>query len=245
MGGTDQPAETERSLETDQSPGTDQSPETDRSPETDQTVYARFRIDLPQDTWVRTVSEAYPQATFRLLSGTRTDDTARELGEAITESPAAVRASMRDHDAILSYETLEETDGRLLGQYETTDVGLYGFLESSSMPPTFPVVVSDGRYELDVTVSPATFERFTAALRESDTRYELLSKVHTDDEATLLTDRQREVLAAALRHGYLAVPRDCSLAELAATLEADPSSVSTTLRRGQERLVTWFLTEAD
>lgn len=208
-------------------------------------VYARFRIALPPETWVCAASEAFPEATFRLLAGVRSGDTAQELGEVRTAQPAAVEATISDHSAVSGYESLVETDDRLLGRYETTDVALYGFLESSELPPEFPVVVRDGNYELDVTVSQAVFDRFVATLKQSGTEYELLSKLTTPDRTTLLTDRQREVLSAALRHGYLAVPRECTLAELAATLDADPSSVSTTFRRAQERLAAWFLAAGD
>lgn len=152
---------------------------------------------------------------------------------------------MRDHPAVTDYESLVRTDDRLVARYETTDVSLYGFLESSDLPPEFPVVVRDGDYELDVTVSQAVFDRFVATLRENGTEYELLSKLTATDREGLLTDRQREVVAAALRHGYLAVPRECTLAELATELDADPSSVSTTFRRAQERLASWFLAGGD
>ncbi|MEZ3143799.1 helix-turn-helix domain-containing protein [Halobaculum sp. MBLA0143] len=208
-------------------------------------VYARFRIALPPETWVCAASEAFPDATFRLLAGVRSGDTAQELGEVQTTQPAAVEATIRDHPAVSNYEALGETDNRLLGRYETTDVSLYGFLESSELPPEFPVVVRDGDYELDVTVSQAVFDRFVATLQEHGTEYELLSKLTASDRSGLLTARQREVLSAALRHGYLDVPRECTLAELAGALDADPSSVSTTFRRAQRRLATWFLAAGD
>jgi len=63
--------------------------------------------------------------------------------------------------------------------------------------------------------------------------YGLLSVVHTDEEGTLLTDRQRE--------GYFAVPRECTLAELADELGVDRSAASETIRRGTARVVEQFL----
>ncbi|WP_436903087.1 helix-turn-helix domain-containing protein [Halovenus halobia] len=72
-------------------------------------------------------------------------------------------------------------------------------------------------------------------------RYRSVSLVTRTDAESLLTERQREVLDAAVREGYLAVPRECTLAELAATLDVDKSTASTILRRGQARLVEWFL----
>lgn len=45
----------------------------------------------------------------------------------------------------------------------------------------------------------------------------------------------------ALREGYLEVPRECTLAELSATVGADKSTVSGVLRRAQGRLASWYL----
>jgi predicted DNA binding protein len=49
---------------------------------------------------------------------------------------------------------------------------------------------------------------------------------------------------AALRAGYFELPRDCTLADVAATLDIDKSTASRVLRRGQTRIVKWFLTTA-
>lgn len=206
-------------------------------------VSALFLLDLPEGMWVREVSERFPTATFRLLAGIRTDEGATELGEVRTDDPTAVEAAIRDHPAITRYERLESADGRLLAKYVSTQTGLYEFLESMGFPPQFPATVRDGRYELSLTGTPAEFARVRDQLDEVGYRYELLSKTtHGGRGEALLTDRQTEVLSAALRRGYLDVPRRCTLAELADHLGVDKSSVSETLRRGQTRLTAWFLT---
>ena len=44
---------------------------------------------------------------------------------------------------------------------------------------------------------------------------------------------------------YFEVPRECPLEDLADDLEVDKSTASGVLRRGEGRIVTWFLTSAD
>jgi len=205
-------------------------------------IASRFRIQLPEDTWVADLSRDAPDATFRLLSGVRAGETAIELGETTADDPAAIGRAIADHGSIVSYRRLELTDDRVLARYETTDTGLYEFVAESSLPVEYPVVVEDGWYEFDLTGSRETFDRFRGALEESDRRFELLSIVHSEDASGLLTERQREVIAAALRRGYFEVPRDCTLAELAADLDVDKSTASRVLRRGQARVLRWFLT---
>lgn len=208
-------------------------------------ISAQFRIQLPEDIWVTDLSRTYPMATFRLLSGYRHDDRAIELGETITDSPGEVVDATRDHPSIANYELLESAERRILGKYETTDTALYNFAETASLTIEFPVVVRDGWYEFDLTGTRDELDRLQETLDGSGLSYELQSLVGARDTGELLTDRQREVLEAAIRNGYFEVPRRCTLAELAATLDVDKSTASTVLRRGESRVLEWFLTGPD
>lgn len=93
----------------------------------------------------------------------------------------------------------------------------------------------------DVTATQPQFEAFGSALDGMGRQYELLSLVHTEDRDQLLTDRQREYLAVAHANGYFEVPRESTLAEVAETLDVDPSSASETIRRAANRVVEEFL----
>jgi predicted DNA binding protein len=203
---------------------------------------AQFRIRLPEHLWVSELSREYPAAEFRLLSGFRTGGRARELGEVVAESAERVADAMRTHSAIEGYELLESEPGRVLGKYETTQTALYEFAEASALTIEFPVDVRNGWYGFDLTGTRADLDELRAVLDESPLAYELESLVTGEDPDTLLTARQREMLEVAVRKGYFAVPRECTLAELAETLDIDKSTASTTLRRGEARLVRWFLT---
>jgi predicted DNA binding protein len=208
-------------------------------------IDARFRIRLPPDTWVREVSESLPTARFRLLSGVRTGETAVELGEVVADDPEAAGRRIADHPSISDYERLEADDERLLGKYETADTGLYEFVERSAVPPEFPVVVRNGWYEFDLTGTREEFDRVRAALEESGREYELLSIVGESASDGLVTDRQRELLDAALREGYFEVPRECTLADLADSTGVDKSTASRVLRRGETEVLRWYLTTVE
>ncbi|WP_135821221.1 helix-turn-helix domain-containing protein [Halostella litorea] len=205
-------------------------------------IRAEFRIELPETTWVSEVSRAYPDATFRLLTGLRTGDTAVELGEVAADSPAAVGDAIRDHPSIADYQRLDAAEGTVLARYETSDVALYEFAAGPALAPEYPVVVRDGWFEFDLTGTRTEFERLRDGLEASDLGYELLSIVGDADSDGLLTDRQREVLGTALRMGYFEVPRACTLADVAAALDVDKSTASGVLRRGEARVLKRFLT---
>ncbi|WP_380678386.1 helix-turn-helix domain-containing protein [Salinigranum sp. GCM10025319] len=208
-------------------------------------IRARFRLVLPEDVWVTEVSTSFPDATLRLLTGVPTGDRVLELGEVRAENPERVTDAIRDHPDISGYEQLYAGDSRAIGQYEADESGLYEFLWASSLPPEFPIVVENGEMEFDLTATREGFEAFGSALDETGRRYELLTLVHIDDRESLLTDRQREYLTVAHRRGYFDVPRECTLAELAATLGVDTSSASETIRRGTGRVVGQFLLDRD
>lgn len=207
-------------------------------------IKAQFGMALPGDPWITTLSESFPDATFRLLTGLPVEDGAVELGEVVADDAAAAAAAVRDHPDVVDYEQLFVGERRALAQYRSTDEGLYEFLAESSFPPEFPIVVEDGRVEFELTTTREQLEEVRAALDASPLEYELLSVVATADPDALLTDRQRELLDAAVRRGYFEVPRECTLADLAAAVGVDKSTASGVLRRGEGRIVKSFLTGA-
>ncbi|MGB9951770.1 helix-turn-helix domain-containing protein [Haloarcula marismortui] len=213
-------------------------------PEAVDVIAARLRIRLPDDIWIADVSQANPSATFRLLSGIRAGATAVELGEVTTDDPATASDAIATHSSVTAYEELERTADRVLAKYETTDTALYEFVAESGLPIEYPVTAENGWYEFDLTGSRTEFDRFRAAIEDAGRQYELLSLVHSTEPSGILTERQRDVLMAALRAGYFELPRDCTLADVAATLDIDKSTASRVLRRGQTRIVKWFLTTA-
>lgn len=205
-------------------------------------ITAKFHVGLPEDVWVAEVSRAFPDATFRLLSGVRTGDTAIELGEVVADEPAPIGDAIEAHPSIETYTDLGAAAGRLLARYESTDVDLYEFVASTSLAPEYPLAVRDGWFEFDLTGTRADLDRLRETLEQSGLPFELRSVVEAPDPASLLTDRQREVLEAALRAGYFEVPRESTLAEVADAVGADESTVSGVLRRGQARVLERFLT---
>jgi predicted DNA binding protein len=208
-------------------------------------ISAQFNIQLPEGLWVAELSREYPAAEFRLLSGYELDDRAVELGEVVADSTEAVTEAMRTHPDIVAYELLESEPGRALAKYETTGTDLYGFAEISGLTIEFPVEVQNGWYRFDLTGTREELEELRSVLEASPLSYELESLVTRTDTDRLLTERQRELLEAAVREGYFAVPRQCTLAELADSVDADKSTVSTVIRRGEARLVKWYLSGPD
>lgn len=204
---------------------------------------ARFRVELPEDTWIAEVSRAHPGSRFRLLGGIETDEGAVELGEVRGGAIEAAVRTVRDHPAVRDHELLHVGDERALSRYRLEDVALYRFLQDAGIPPEFPIEVEDGWFEFELTADRDRLAAIRTGLDASPLGHELLFVARTPTREALLTDRQREVLELAVREGYFEVPRATDLSELADLLGVDKSTVSGVLRRAQARVLERFLAE--
>ena len=156
------------------------------------------------------------------------------MGEVRAENADVVANANRDHPDIHEYDELFLGDRRTIAQYEADEKSLYEFLWESSLPPEFPIIVENGEMEFDITATQEQFEAFGEALDETGRQYDLLTLIHTDEQETVLTDRQRGCLTVAQRRGDFAVPRECTLADLANVLDVDKS---TPAKRSDEELL--------
>lgn len=206
-----------------------------------QLITARFRKDLPTETWIGEISNNYPEQRFELLTGAPTADGALGLGEIVGNSPVAAGDAIRSHQEIIEYDELYADTERLLTRFKWVDTGFFDFLRIESVAPEFPVVVRNGVMEFDVTVTRAQFERIVTKFESSNDPYELVSVVNDRTSDGVLTDRQQECLAVALSEGYFSVPRDCTLETVADRIGVEKSTASKTIRRGTSRVIKWFL----
>lgn len=145
---------------------------------------------------------------------------------------------------VSDFHVVERFDGRSLCRFTLTERG-----RETSIYPT--IVRLEGvirnlqsspegwRFELGFPSRDA-FEEFHDSCTDRGFALSLrrVFDEQTDvDSASGLTERQREVLVAAVRHGYLDVPRSASLSDLADELDVSPNAVSEGFRRGVRNLV--------
>ncbi len=103
-----------------------------------------------------------------------------------------------------------------------------------------PVVYTEtGTAVFEVLGDPDDLRALLAGLPERvDTTVEQLGEYYRRrDPETLLTDRQREVVATATELGYYDVPRDATVADVAAELDITDSTVSTHLRKAESAVM--------
>lgn len=101
-----------------------------------------------------------------------------------------------------------------------------------------------GKINLNLRGPRSALRRFLDLIGAEKTEIGDGTEVHgigpAEDEARILTDRQREVLMYAISAGYFQVPRKLGLKELADDLEMSEGALSELLRRGEGRVLNWF-----
>lgn len=197
----------------------------------------RLSVTLPEGTWIRALSRSHPAATFRVLAALPDEGTGVGLVEVRAENLREIVGDMAAHESVTAVEPLRAAEAEALVQFETTTLPLLLSAQDSGVPLEPPIEIEDGRATFEVT---ATRERLST-LRDALDAMGMATTVewiHDGDAAEdLLTDRQREVLLAAVDSGYYVTPRECTLTELADRLGTAKSTLSETLRRAEARVV--------
>lgn len=204
---------------------------------------ADLRITLPEAVWIGRLSRRYPAVTFRVLSATPAGETGVGLVEVVGESVPAVLGSLTEGEDLEQVDVLQRAEDRAVVQFETNEPTLLFPVRESGVPLDLPMEIRDGEARMEVTASS---DRISALGRQLDAfglRYELERIYRSPDPPDLLSERQRDLLVAAIDHGYYDTPRECTLTELAEATGAAKSTVSEVLHRAEEKVIKAFAAE--
>ena len=203
-------------------------------------VYARLVVTLPETMWVTTLSRSHPEATLTALSAVAVGDDVVTLLEIDGCDPDAVREAARSEPELTEFTVVVETGGRLIVSYRIRS-RIYRAAERAGVPPVYPVVIRDGRAQLELEAGRTTLSTFVDELEAEAATVDVRELSASDGDHALLTDRQWEVLRTAADRGYYDSPRGCSTADLAEAVGIAPSTASDILRRAERRVVEGLL----
>jgi predicted DNA binding protein len=105
-------------------------------------------------------------------------------------------------------------------------------------------MLRNGWLIVETITSRMGLSRLKTEFERAEIPFEILSITQKVDVAKLLTDRQWKLITEALDRGYYDSPRGCTLTELAAAMDVNPSAVSGVLHRAEEHIIRTFVTEA-
>lgn len=162
-----------------------------------------------------------------------------------TDDFAAVDAALDDDPSVRHPTMLTETNSRRLYRVDFTSVSC----ETDILPEVINVGAflqevigrNDGWHGRITSPDREALEHIYLFCCDHDIEftitqlYEETSWVRREDPG--LTEAQREILSEAVDSGYLAIPRECSLAELGDRLGISETAASERLRRAVQTLI--------
>ncbi|MFB6206495.1 MAG: helix-turn-helix domain-containing protein [Haloglomus sp.] len=205
--------------------------------------HAELTVTLPPAVWIGAVSREFAGATFRVLSAVPREEEGFGLVEVRTDDPEGVLAWMESADALTVVEPIRRDEDGVVIQFETTEPLLLLSVQASGVPLSLPIEIQDGRAHLELTASRDRIAALGEAFDNLGVTYSLDRLYESVDAAAPLTEKQREVLLAALERGYYDTPRTITLSELADELGMANSTCSEILHRAEEAVVKAFVAD--
>lgn len=153
-------------------------------------------------------------------------------------------------EAIVSVEEVYADANIGLIRYTTREARVYDAALEAGATPVFPVEISDGKLIIEGLMSHDLISRFEEALESIDASYDIrLIKQQSDVDAlkhsptvdNVLTARQQRFILEAVERGYYDTPRQCTLTEMAESLDVTKGAASGLLHRAEERIIKEFV----
>lgn len=196
-----------------------------------------FQIPTKLGSWCTRVQREHPDLAVEILgifpgADGEMMETIRVSGHDVARAIDTIRFT----DSVRHFEVLaQEPDACTIRvKSETCDACLAA--QTTRVAPAFPLVLGGGQCIWRLHATPEKARAFAAALKDS-AQAPTLTRKRVLPHPPILTDRQREVLRAAVTQGYYARPRRMSLSELAAHLKIKKSSLSQTLSTIEAKLL--------
>jgi len=202
---------------------------------------ARLLVDLPDGPWIADVSREFPDAGFRVLTAVPGESAGFALVRVSARDVDAVLSAMNSHDALASVSVMAREDGVATVRIETDTPLLLLAAKRSGLPIEMPLDIEDGVAEVEVTGEHERVAEMGRRLSDLGLEFEVERVRQRVNPARLLTDRQRELLLAAVDLGYYDVPRRATLTEVAEHVGIAKSTCSETLQRVERTVVREFV----
>ncbi|MFC6719013.1 helix-turn-helix domain-containing protein [Natrialbaceae archaeon GCM10025810] len=203
---------------------------------------AKLTVRLPDSPWIRDISTAYPDATFRVSSVLPGSEIAIGVVELAAANPVPILAAIDDRSDIRDLELLWKHDDTALMQIETSNPSLLVPMQRAGVPVETPFVVEDGRVTWELTTSADRLSTLGEAFDERGIEYRIehVRAVDARRAERVLTERQREVFLTAIDAGYYDVPREATLTDVASVLGVSKSTCSDVLHRAESAIAHRF-----
>jgi hypothetical protein len=204
---------------------------------------AKLRLTVPEGVWVGDLSRRHGGTQFRILAALADEGTGVGLAEVTSESLDAVLSEMRGTEDVVTVDVLQRRETTALVQFETTDPVLLFPVQDSGVPLEMPFDIVWGEAVWEITAPRERLSALGEQLSQFGISFNVEEIRQRIEESQLLTDKQADLVEAAVERGYYDTPRTCSLTELAEELGMAKSTCSETLHRAEGKIIKQFVGE--
>jgi predicted DNA binding protein len=206
---------------------------------------AKLRISIPEEVWIHGVSVTYPETRFQVIAILSGEKSAIALLEIQSADPASIITDIEQRNDITDLELLWKQNETSMVQIETTNPLLLFPILKAGIPLQTPFEVTNGTAIWEITTSSERLSVLGNKLNSADIAFEIeyIRDVPSEAADQLLTDRQRELLLAAIEQGYYDSPRRATLTEVSESLDISKATGSDILHRAEGTVLKWFIEE--
>lgn len=207
--------------------------------------HAKLEIDLPDHTWIGDLSTTHPEVVFQVVTSTPGEETGIGLVRLVATDPLPIITDIQARDDVEDLELLWKHDDEALLQIQTANPLPLLPVWRAGVPLKMPFDIQDGAATWEVTTSTSRLSSLRDHLDDLSIGFsiEYVREIDASQADQLLTNRQQEVLMAAVKAGYYRSPRESTLGDVAETLGVANATCSDVLHRAEGHIVHWFVEE--
>lgn len=202
---------------------------------------ARAELRIKSNDALIELSERNPEVTFEVMGGWPSGGKLRVLIKAFSDDISAVQHSIEEIPLVTDVGIRQIDEGFIIFEISTPMPEPHGAMTDSGIVPTYPLTLHRGWFSGELMAPTEKLTQFRNELDRGDIEYQLDKLTPDRPSSNLLTTRQRELIETASDEGYYAIPRQCTVSELASQFDVNKSVVSRVLRRAEARIVLDYL----
>jgi predicted DNA binding protein len=208
-------------------------------------VQIKLSIEIPQDKWLATFNQKYPELNFQILSnfliGPNSGITSFQIrGKSVKQFISDFKDSLSN----TAFQILFKGEDIVILNVKEVDPWILNNLVKTELLVSYPVLVKEGKIRMEAITSRSKVDRFLAQLKKKG----IIAKIERIGyyyKSTLLTQRQNEIVNLAYQRGFFNIPRTVSLTKFATDLKISKSALSETLRRIFKKLASNYINSSN
>lgn len=207
--------------------------------------HAKLTIGVPESTWVGDISTAHPDVVFQVVTSLPGEGTGIALVRLVATDPLPIITDIQTRDDVEDLELLWKHEDEALLQIQTVNPLPLLPVWRAGVPLKMPFDIQDGTATWEVTTSTSRLSSLRDHLDDLGISFgiEYVREIDASQADQLLTDRQQEVLLAAVDAGYYRAPREATLGDVAESLGVANATCSDVLHRAEGHIIHWFVEE--